>query len=92
MSCKMLYVSSGGVTHWCITPDDEDENAPTSPVFSRTPGLVTHAGGELKRIKVMTVAWGQNAHNGELGFGEGQPKSATKPQRVRPLDGVDVFK
>ncbi|KAG8975027.1 hypothetical protein FRC05_006450 [Tulasnella sp. 425] len=91
MSCKMLYVSSGGVTHWCITPDDEDENAPTSPVFSRTPGLVTHAGGELKRIKVMTVAWGQNAHNGELGFGEGQPKSATKPQRVRPLDGVDVF-
>ncbi|KAG9017998.1 hypothetical protein FRB90_012666 [Tulasnella sp. 427] len=91
MSCKILHASSGGVTHWCITPDDEDENQPSSPVFSRTPGLIAQDGGQLKPIKVMTVAWGQNAHNGELGFGEGQPKSATKPQRVRPLDGVHVF-
>lgn len=40
---------------------------------------------------VMTIAWGQNAANGELGLGEDEAKSATKPLRVIPLVGVDVF-
>jgi len=40
---------------------------------------------------VMTVAWGQNAVNGELGLGPDEPKSATKPTKVQPLSGVDVF-
>ncbi|KAI9433482.1 RCC1/BLIP-II [Lactarius indigo] len=40
---------------------------------------------------VMTVAWGQNAANGELGLGPEEPKSATKPQRNQPLVGIDVF-
>jgi hypothetical protein len=40
---------------------------------------------------VMTVAWGQNAVNGELGLGPNEPKSATKPNKVQPLSGVDVF-
>ncbi|KAG8936417.1 hypothetical protein FRC03_001989 [Tulasnella sp. 419] len=41
--------------------------------------------------KIMTVGWGQNANNFELGYGEGQPKSSTKPQRITTLDGVDVI-
>ncbi|EIM79311.1 RCC1/BLIP-II [Stereum hirsutum FP-91666 SS1] len=40
---------------------------------------------------VMTIAWGQNAVNGELGMGANEPKSATKPSRNEPLRGVDVF-
>jgi len=39
----------------------------------------------------MTVAWGQNAANGELGLGPEEPKSATKPTRNQPLVGIDVF-
>ncbi|KAK7435367.1 hypothetical protein VKT23_019722 [Stygiomarasmius scandens] len=38
----------------------------------------------------MTVAWGQNAANGELGLGVDEPKSATKPTRHERLDGIDV--
>ena len=36
----------------------------------------------------MNVVWGQNASNGELGLGEGKPRSATKPMRCEPLDGL----
>ncbi|EGN96958.1 hypothetical protein SERLA73DRAFT_185217 [Serpula lacrymans var. lacrymans S7.3] len=39
----------------------------------------------------MTVAWGQNAANGELGLGPDEPKSATKPTRHQPLSGIQVF-
>ncbi|KAH8985023.1 hypothetical protein EDB92DRAFT_1884440 [Lactarius akahatsu] len=38
---------------------------------------------------VMTVAWGQNVANGELGLGPEEPKSATKPQRNQPLVGIN---
>ncbi|KIJ65345.1 hypothetical protein HYDPIDRAFT_88099 [Hydnomerulius pinastri MD-312] len=40
---------------------------------------------------VMTVAYGQNAANGELGLGPDEPKSATKPTRHQPLVGIEVF-
>ncbi len=40
---------------------------------------------------VMTIAWGQNAANGELGLGPEEPKSATKPTRNQPLIGINVF-
>ncbi|KAI6149944.1 regulator of chromosome condensation 1/beta-lactamase-inhibitor protein II [Pisolithus tinctorius] len=39
----------------------------------------------------MTVAYGQNAANGELGLGPDEPKSATKPARHQPLSGIEVF-
>ncbi|KAF5341225.1 hypothetical protein D9611_005924 [Ephemerocybe angulata] len=39
----------------------------------------------------MTVCWGQNAANGELGLGPEEPKSATKPTRNIPLSGIDVI-
>lgn len=39
----------------------------------------------------MNVCWGQNAAYGELGIGEGRPKSATKPQRWDALDNVAVL-
>jgi len=41
--------------------------------------------------KTMTIGWGQNASHGELGLGNDAPLSATKPQKVEPLQGVDVF-
>ncbi|KAF5316310.1 hypothetical protein D9619_006834 [Psilocybe cf. subviscida] len=39
----------------------------------------------------MTVCWGQNANNGELGLGAEERKSASKPTRNLPLVGVDVI-
>lgn len=39
----------------------------------------------------MNIVWGQNAANGELGLGFDQPKSATKPQRCEPLDGISIL-
>lgn len=48
--------------------------------------LVDEGDGE-----VMTVAWGQNAANGELGLGVDEPKSATKPTKSVPLTGVRVL-
>jgi hypothetical protein len=41
--------------------------------------------------EIMTIGWGQNAANGELGLGPEEPKSATKPTRHQPLIGIDVF-
>ncbi|GAA5942352.1 uncharacterized protein JCM15063_002979 [Sporobolomyces koalae] len=38
-----------------------------------------------------TVAWGQNAHYGELALGPGSSKSSTKPQRIDYLDGVELL-
>ncbi|RUS17954.1 regulator of chromosome condensation 1/beta-lactamase-inhibitor protein II [Endogone sp. FLAS-F59071] len=39
----------------------------------------------------ITIAWGQ-VQNAELGFGEDSPyKSATKPQKVEPLEGVEIL-
>jgi len=40
---------------------------------------------------IMTIGWGQNANSGELGLGEGVPKSATKPQEITALKGIDIF-
>ncbi|CAK5273781.1 unnamed protein product [Mycena citricolor] len=71
MACKVIKAACGGVTHWLITPDDDDS-----------------ATGEPM---VMTVAWGQNAANGELGLGFDEPKSATKPTKHIPLTGIYVL-
>ncbi|KAI0041832.1 RCC1/BLIP-II [Auriscalpium vulgare] len=40
---------------------------------------------------IMTIAWGQNAANGELGLGPAEAKSATKPIRNQTLIGIDVY-
>ncbi|KAK7031433.1 PHD-type domain-containing protein [Favolaschia claudopus] len=71
MACKVTKACCGGVTHWLLTPDDDDP--------------------ETGEPAVMTVAWGQNAANGELGLGPDQPKSATKPTKHVPLTGVNVI-
>ncbi|KAI5454507.1 hypothetical protein NCC49_003405 [Naganishia albida] len=42
-------------------------------------------------VEVMCVAFGQGCANGELGLGEDQPKNATKPVRIAPLNGLDTF-
>ena len=56
-------------------------------------GGVTHfaLAPDEEEGEIMTIAWGQNAANGELGLGPEEPKSATKPTRNQPLIGIDVF-
>lgn len=85
-SCRMLGASSGGVTHFCFCPTDDDEGVMTIGVYLRvwTIGFEHYLPG-------VCSAWGQSANNYELGLGDGQPKSATKPVEVTPLTGINVF-
>ncbi|XP_006461672.1 hypothetical protein AGABI2DRAFT_193077, partial [Agaricus bisporus var. bisporus H97] len=39
----------------------------------------------------MTVCWGQNAANGELGLGPEEPKSSTKPTKNNPLAHIEIL-
>ncbi|KIL62087.1 hypothetical protein M378DRAFT_187414 [Amanita muscaria Koide BX008] len=54
-------------------------------------GGVTHWAVTPDDDGPMTVCWGQNASNGELGLGPDEPKSATKPTRNVPLSELDVI-
>jgi len=38
------------------------------------------------------ISWGPSPTYGELGYGEGRPKSSTVPQEVKPLDGTYVHR
>ncbi|KAI0078717.1 RCC1/BLIP-II [Panus rudis PR-1116 ss-1] len=55
-------------------------------------GGVTHFALAPEDDTVLTVCFGQGAANGELGLGPDEPKSATKPTKNQPLDGIDVFR
>jgi alpha-tubulin suppressor-like RCC1 family protein len=37
-----------------------------------------------------TISWGQSCAHGELGHGEGKPRSATNAVKVEDLEGVEV--
>ncbi|KAI0640772.1 RCC1/BLIP-II [Trametes meyenii] len=54
-------------------------------------GGVTHWAIAQDEEGVMTIAFGQGAQNGELGFGLNEPKSATKPVQHKPLTGIEVL-
>lgn len=61
-------------------------------VFAAACGGVTHfAICPDEDDTILSVAWGQNAANGELGLGPEEPKSATKPTRNARLAGIEVF-
>ncbi|KAI9240353.1 hypothetical protein MVEG_08730 [Podila verticillata NRRL 6337] len=45
----------------------------------------------IPSIEPCTIAWGQGALHSELGYGEGEPKSSTKPDKVRPLEGLTML-
>ncbi|KAG0246488.1 hypothetical protein BGX31_001764 [Mortierella sp. GBA43] len=53
----------------------------------------TIAGGNVSLFCIpfsepSTIAWGQGAIHNELGYGEGEQRSSTKPDKVRPLEGL----
>jgi hypothetical protein len=58
-------------------------------------GQVTHLAladdHDAPETATLAIAWGQNAPYGELGLGVGQPKSATKPVKVEPLDKLKLL-
>ncbi|SPO42313.1 related to SRM1  len=83
----------------------QDQLAPTLvPQFARE-NTLTRATPHLRRAHqqrrpdgvrgdhdaTMNVCWGQNAHHGELGLGEGKPRSAVKPMRCETLDGLSIL-
>ncbi|KAG0227185.1 hypothetical protein BGW42_003111 [Actinomortierella wolfii] len=45
----------------------------------------------IPATEACTIAWGQNALNSELGYGEGEVRSSTKPDKVRPLEGLEML-
>ncbi|KAG8808766.1 hypothetical protein FRC17_003791, partial [Serendipita sp. 399] len=55
-------------------------------------GGVTLWAAGMNEGKPLTVAWGQNAVNGELGQGDDKPKSATKPTPIETLAELDIFR
>ncbi|KAF9582339.1 hypothetical protein BGW38_000324, partial [Lunasporangiospora selenospora] len=46
----------------------------------------------LPAQEASTIAWGQGALHSELGYGEGEPRSSTKPDKVRPMEGLQMLK
>lgn len=61
-------------------------------VFAASCGGVTHwALVKEEDGSITTIAFGQGASNGELGLGPDEPKSATKPTKHVPLDGIHVL-
>lgn len=87
-SCKIDGASLGGVTIWALTAD-EDGSMMTVAWYALPP--LSRDCSHLFNVASIDVDRGQNAHNGELGMGPDQPKSATKPTQVNPLKGIDVF-
>jgi hypothetical protein len=76
------HASSGGVTHWLVTPDDD--NTPMTVTWGQN--AANGMKNILTRIAILTLC-----ALGELGLGPNEPKSATKPTRNVPLCGIDVF-
>ncbi|SCV68428.1 BQ2448_549 [Microbotryum intermedium] len=54
-------------------------------------GVTLFANASNDQDGEVTVSWGQNAQNGELALGLDAPRSATKPSRIEPLDGVEII-
>ncbi|KAH6915623.1 regulator of chromosome condensation 1/beta-lactamase-inhibitor protein II [Coprinopsis sp. MPI-PUGE-AT-0042] len=60
-------------------------------LFARSGGVTHWFVAPDDETTTMTVCFGQNAANGELGLGIDEPKSATKPTKNVPLTGIEVF-
>ncbi|KAG0216375.1 hypothetical protein BGX28_002845 [Mortierella sp. GBA30] len=45
----------------------------------------------IPSVEPCTIAWGQGALHCELGYGEGEPRSSTKPDKVRPMEGLTML-
>ncbi|KAF9434396.1 hypothetical protein BGZ76_008095 [Entomortierella beljakovae] len=45
----------------------------------------------IPTVEPCTIAWGQGAIHCELGYGEGEARSSTKPDKVRPLEGLSMM-
>ncbi|PPQ94709.1 hypothetical protein CVT25_009564 [Psilocybe cyanescens] len=69
---------SGGVTHWLVTPDDD--NTPMTVCW----GQNANNGSCITKLELTTP-------EGELGLGPDERKSASKPTRNLTLVGIDVF-
>jgi hypothetical protein len=100
----MTHAASGGVTHFALCPDD-DSSVMTIAWYVCTYYLAwkatlncgacygrgqNAANGtyilKCPRFPAYRLA------SGELGLGDNEAKSATKPLRVNPLIGVDVLR
>ena len=82
--CKVLHAACGGVTHWALAPSDDDESIMTIAFgqgASNGKPPTTHT----------SLTDPLNSSVGELGLGPNEGKSATKPTRNQPLNGVEVF-
>ncbi|KAF9417647.1 hypothetical protein BGZ94_009918, partial [Podila epigama] len=45
----------------------------------------------IPTVEPCTIAWGQGALHCELGYGEGEAKSSTKPDKIRPMEGLTML-
>lgn len=86
-ACKVTKACCGGVTHWLLTPDDDDKE-------TGEPAVMTVAWGQNAANGIpnyLLCFRNLTDYEGELGLGPEEPKSATKPTRHMPLVGVNVI-
>lgn len=90
--CSMILTAHGHVYYWGKhRPSDEATMRPTLvDALSNNGHVITALGGGNQTVfcsskNGVTIAWG-NGLVGEMGFGQGNPKSSSKPKFVEKLD------
>lgn len=100
MGCKVMTAASGGCSHFLTTPTDT--GATMTVGFGQ--GCVSHASllilhraaadldscMEVKPLFYAPVIVHVKLTGAELGLGENEGKSTTRPIEIEPLRGVDV--
>lgn len=100
MSCKVIKTSSGGCTHFITTPDPEGGvmtvgfgQGVVSVIKQSRLHANYHHHLSCMEVYLVDLHGSENclSLSIELGLGSDSAKSATKPQKIIPLSGVDMI-
>lgn len=100
MACKVIKTSSGGCTHFITTPDPEG-GVMTVGFGQGVVSVIKHSRlyadynhhFSCMEVYLVELHGFENclSPSVELGLGSDSAKSATKPQKIIPLSGVDMI-
>lgn len=84
--------SRGATFFWGLTKKTGESNMYPKPMFDLQGNdmhcLVSGPTSTVAASQKCVVAWGASPTFGELGFGEGNPKSSTKPRVLEDIEGL----
>ena len=79
---------------WGITKKTGEANTYPKPLYDLQGWVIkTLACGATSTVlaaEQSIISWGGSPTFGELGYGKGKPKSSTKPQQVKSLEGLEI--